>query len=37
VASTQGLIAKKAEAVEAFKTAVNCKACHTDHKPKKEK
>ncbi|HYG78416.1 MAG TPA: hypothetical protein VEK08_25670 [Planctomycetota bacterium] len=37
VEATKGLIAKKPEALEAFKNAINCKACHTDHKPKKEK
>jgi hypothetical protein len=36
VDATKGLIAKKDGSLEAFKSAVNCKACHTDHKPKKK-
>lgn len=36
VEATQGLIDKKANALETFKEASNCKACHTDHKPPKK-
>lgn len=36
VEATQGLIAKKDGSLGALKSAVNCKACHTDHKPKKQ-
>ena len=36
VSATKGLIEKKDGSLEAFKSAVNCKACHTDHKPKKK-
>lgn len=35
VEALKGLEAKKPGAADAFKAAVNCKACHTDHKPKK--
>ena len=35
VEATQGLIDKKADAAAAFKTAVDCKACHSVYKPKK--
>ena len=35
--ATNGLIAKKPDAAAAFKTATDCKACHSVHKPKKEK
>lgn len=33
IAAVKGLQAKDAAAGEAYKKAVNCKACHTDHKP----
>lgn len=32
IESTQGLIDGQADAAAAYKTAVNCKACHTDHR-----
>jgi hypothetical protein len=35
VDATKGVIAKKDGSVEALKSAINCKACHTIHKPKK--
>lgn len=35
VAALKDLEGHKAGAVDAFKAAINCKACHTDHKPKK--
>ena len=35
VDALKGLEAKKAGALDAFKEATNCKACHTDFKPKK--
>lgn len=35
IAALKGIEAKKPGAVEEFKAAANCKACHTDHKPKK--
>lgn len=37
VAATQGLIDKKPDAAAAFKAAVDCKACHSEHKPQKQK
>ena len=36
VAALKEAIEKKATAAESVKAALNCKACHTDHKPKKE-
>lgn len=33
IAAVKGLQAKDAAAGEAYKTAVNCKACHSEHKP----
>jgi len=36
VDATQALIDKKPNAQAAFKTAVDCKACHTAHKPAKK-
>ena len=33
IAAVKGLQAKDAAAAESYKKAVNCKACHTDHKP----
>ena len=36
VDATQALIDKKPGAQESFKLAVDCKACHTDHKPAKK-
>ena len=35
VDATQGLLDKKEGALEAYKTAVDCKACHMVFKPKK--
>lgn len=35
IEALKALEGHKPGAAEAFKTAVNCKACHTDHKPKK--
>ncbi len=32
VAATEGVVAKKAGAAAGYKEAVNCKACHGDHK-----
>jgi hypothetical protein len=34
VAAAQDLVDKKAGALDKLKTAVDCKACHTLHKPK---
>jgi hypothetical protein len=36
VTATKALIDKKPDAATQFKEAVNCKACHTLHKPKKK-
>ena len=33
VEATQELVDKKAEGVAHYKEAINCKACHSDHKP----
>ena len=33
VAATQDVADKKPDAVAHYKEAVNCKACHTEHKP----
>jgi len=33
VVATQDVIAKKDGATAAYKSAVNCKACHSEHKP----
>ena len=35
VDATKSVIDKKPEGIEAYKTAVDCKACHTVFKPKK--
>lgn len=35
-AAAKALASHKAGALEAWKTAANCKACHTEHKPDKE-
>lgn len=37
IAATEDVAAKKAGAADAYKAAVNCKACHTDHKPADKK
>ena len=34
--ATQALIDKKPNAQEGFKTAVDCKACHSEYKPQKK-
>lgn len=34
ITATEAVAAKKDGAAEKYKTAVNCKACHGDHKPK---
>ena len=36
-AAADSLAAGKPGALDGFKTAVNCKACHTDHKPEDKK
>lgn len=33
IAAVKGLQAKDAAAAESYKKAVNCKACHSEHKP----
>jgi cytochrome c553 len=35
-AAGKALAAGKAGALEQWKEAANCKACHTDHKPEKK-
>jgi hypothetical protein len=37
IAATEDVVAKKPDAVAAYKEAVNCKSCHTDFKPAPEK
>lgn len=33
IAATEELVAKKKEGVAHYKEAINCKACHSEHKP----
>lgn len=33
IGATEEVVAKKPDAIAHYKEAVNCKACHTDHKP----
>ena len=33
ISATEELVAKKPDAVAHYKEAVNCKACHSEHKP----
>jgi len=37
IAAVKSVQAKDASGVSAYKAAVNCKACHTEHKPEKAK
>ena len=37
IGATEDVLAKKSGASDAYKAAVNCKACHTDHKPEDKK
>lgn len=37
VAATEEVAAKKPDAVAHYKEAVNCKACHSEHKPEDKK
>jgi hypothetical protein len=37
VTATEGLVAGKDDALTAYKTAVDCKACHTLHRPPPKK
>lgn len=36
IAATEAVVAKKAGAAAQYKEAVNCKACHSEHKPQKK-
>lgn len=36
IAATEAVVAKKANAAAQYKEAVNCKACHSEHKPQKK-
>jgi hypothetical protein len=33
IVATEELVAKKSDGVAHYKEAINCKACHSDHKP----
>jgi hypothetical protein len=37
IAATEELVAKKTDGVAHYKEAINCKACHSDHKPAQKK
>jgi cytochrome c556 len=34
ISATEDVVAKKPDAIAHYKEAVNCKACHSEHKPK---
>jgi hypothetical protein len=37
IGATEDVLAKKSGAADSYKAAVNCKACHSEHKPEDKK